>query len=459
MLLFIVSTLTSNVIVNPPKPVQALNGECDYSFLENNNIPMYDPCSNSCSQSGGTVAALSGSDNRQKIWNYLIARGLSPEQSAGVMGNIQSESGGTFSPTIHEFSQPFTDGGYGIVQWTGGRRDAIVSALTTAQSALMKIYYNEAYSSSGSYTDISKGFVSKNKDTGELMPVIDNDALLLVELNFMIDETMSRSLHQPAIDKGYGTASDIEWDILKKQTTVEDASNVWVYSFEIPANIDTTAVARAANGQKIYDLYANGSSGSSCGNDSKQQLAQQILATDNLYYDSGMPAAEKQIIPDIASGKNNGDDWPCGLNIVFLKALVAITKDHRQRVNSLNRACSGDVPAGSSTLSRHYAGNGSAVDFGPIDSLSSYSTAGANLILKYVDPFLVNNSGIGQLYDAETGGVCLPVGSINLPSGIQINRFKDWCNHLHVDLPPDADPNLKCKAGINFGGCDKAQQI
>jgi hypothetical protein len=467
LLLFVVSTIVSAITWPSQQSAYAADStNCDYSFIENNQAPMYDPCSPRCSSSAAqTINALTGSDNRQKIWNYLIARGLSPEQTAGVMGNIQSESGGTFSPTINEYSQTFPGGGYGIVQWTGGRRDGVVQALKTAQPDLMKQYYNAAYSSSGSYTSASAGFVSKNKDTGVLMPVADNDALLLAELNFMVDESMARTLHQPAVKRGYGTSSDIEWDTIKKQTTIADASNVWVYSYEIPASIDTTAAARAINGQTIYNLYSSSSTGSSCTSNAggnKQQLAQQILATNNITYDSGMPAAEKQIIPNIASGKNNGNDWPCGLNIIFLKGILAIAKEHKQRLNSLNRSCSGDVPPGSSTASRHYAGNGSAVDFGPIDGMAAYSAAGANLILKYMGPLLVNDSGIGQAVgssSSNTSGVCLPSSVLSLPSGIKINRFGDFCTHLHMDVPPNADPSLKCKVPINYGGCDKSQQV
>jgi hypothetical protein len=445
----------------------------DESFFSKNDILFYDPTDTTCSSTGGSPTQLSGSDNRQKIWNYLTGRGLSPEQTAGIMGNIATESGNTFSPTINEFGIPFVDepsgkytnadGGYGILQWTGGRRDEVVQALKTASPDLMTKYYTAAYSSSGSYTDKAQGFVSKNTNTGELMPVADNDALLLDELNFLVDSSMARSLHQPAIDKGYGTASDKEWDVLKKQKTIADASNVWVYSVEIPADIDTTAAARVVNGQGIYDLYSGSTAGATCSGGSKQQLAQQIVSSGNLTYDSGMPAAERTLLPNIASGGNNGNDWPCGMNMNILEGIAAITKDHKLRVNSLNRACSNDVPQGSSELSRHYAGNGSAVDFGPIDGVSAYSAAGANMILKYMGPFLVNNSGIGQAVgssDSNTSGYCLPSSVLtNMPSGVQINRFGDYCTHLHMDVPPDVDPNLKCKAGINYGGCDKANQI
>lgn len=36
--------------------------------------------------------ALTGKSNEEKIWNYLIARGLSKCGAAGLMGNIYAES-------------------------------------------------------------------------------------------------------------------------------------------------------------------------------------------------------------------------------------------------------------------------------------------------------------------------------------------------------------------------------
>lgn len=62
---------------------------------------------------------LSGSDNAQKIWNYLRAKGLSPIQVAGIMGNLERESG--YNPGSEE-KTPNLNKGYGIVQWTAGRR-------------------------------------------------------------------------------------------------------------------------------------------------------------------------------------------------------------------------------------------------------------------------------------------------------------------------------------------------
>lgn len=438
------------VISMVPNTVFALGGRYDQAFFSNNDILFYNPDDKTCSSMGTSVNSLVGNDNREKIWNYLTARGLSPEQAAGVLGNIQSESGGTFSPTVSEFGKDF-DGdrvGYGIVQWTGGRRVAVVDQMTKKNPDLVEKYYNSTYSTNGkSYTGIKDGFVAKNANTGELMPVADNDALLLTQLDFLYAESTSRNLHSPAVDKGYGLSSDMEWSVLKRQTTIEDASNVWLYSFEIPANIDGVAPIRAKNGQSIYDIYSSSVSGIGCSSGDKYSLSKELLDSTGLTF---VQALDKKILQDIVNGTNDGNALPCGVNINVLRILQAITQaGHTIRVNDLNRGCRNSTANGlSTTSSRHYAGNGSAIDLGPIDGIPSYSQKGADLIMQYAAPFLAPGSGIGQIE-------CLP-NIAGVPSGVR--RFSDSCDHLHIDMQPNTDPPLKCKVPIYFGGCDESQR-
>lgn len=74
--------------------------------------------------------ALSGSEGAEKIWNFLVSKGLSPVQAAGVMGNLQAESGfnpkrvqGTKTPEGDK-DNITVDGktGYGLAQWTDRSR-------------------------------------------------------------------------------------------------------------------------------------------------------------------------------------------------------------------------------------------------------------------------------------------------------------------------------------------------
>lgn len=54
------------------------------------------------------------SENETITWNFLISNGFSRVQAAGIMGNIMQEHG-------------FNTSGDGLVQWTGGRKAALMS--------------------------------------------------------------------------------------------------------------------------------------------------------------------------------------------------------------------------------------------------------------------------------------------------------------------------------------------
>ena len=57
------------------------------------------------------------SENENITWDFLISNGFSRTQTAGIMGNLMQE---------HRFNTYDTTGGYGIVQWTGGRRTELM---------------------------------------------------------------------------------------------------------------------------------------------------------------------------------------------------------------------------------------------------------------------------------------------------------------------------------------------
>lgn len=58
------------------------------------------------------------SENETITWNFLIANGFTRYQTAGIMGNLMQE---------HGFRTSDAAGGYGIAQWTGGRRAALMT--------------------------------------------------------------------------------------------------------------------------------------------------------------------------------------------------------------------------------------------------------------------------------------------------------------------------------------------
>lgn len=82
----------------------------------------------------GSTSCLAGGENDEKMWNYLISKGLTAPQAAGIMGNIKAESG--FNPkrvedgwgfpsemdSVPPNTGPQGQPGYGLAQWTSPNR-------------------------------------------------------------------------------------------------------------------------------------------------------------------------------------------------------------------------------------------------------------------------------------------------------------------------------------------------
>lgn len=58
-------------------------------------------------------------DNETIIWNYLIGKGFTREQTAGIMGNLQQEHGFKTSDEL--------PAGIGLAQWIGARADKLMA--------------------------------------------------------------------------------------------------------------------------------------------------------------------------------------------------------------------------------------------------------------------------------------------------------------------------------------------
>ena len=93
--------------------------------------------------------SLTGKSNAQKIWNYLIGRGLSAAGTAGVLGNLYAESALKANNLQNAYQKKlgYTDAaytkavdsgeytgfvndcaGYGLAQWTYHTRKAALLA-------------------------------------------------------------------------------------------------------------------------------------------------------------------------------------------------------------------------------------------------------------------------------------------------------------------------------------------
>jgi len=82
--------------------------------------------SSSCVCSVGSDVSLVGNDNIEKAFRFFVSKGLTPEQAAGVLGNLRAESG--VVPTKIQGGgdsknpQDAGGGGWGIIQWTPGNK-------------------------------------------------------------------------------------------------------------------------------------------------------------------------------------------------------------------------------------------------------------------------------------------------------------------------------------------------
>lgn len=181
-----------------------------------------------------SATGVSGDSNQAKIWGWLINNGLTPEQAAGVMGNIQAESG--FSPTRHEGGKAWGSGGWGLAQWTFERRTKIANAIPSD----LKKYYNQTYGGSPN----EKGQIAS-------IPVEDNDKLLIFELEYLMQESISRKVTA----RGY-TKGGSEWEFLKTMSSVEDATVFWHNNFEV-SNDSAARVIQSRGGaaKKIYETF------------------------------------------------------------------------------------------------------------------------------------------------------------------------------------------------------------
>lgn len=166
------------------------------------------------SNNTASPAAINYSGNiDQLIWTFFKNKGLADHQIAGILGNIYAESG--LNPGINE-KNPLvagSRGGYGLCQWTGGRR-----------------------------VNLENYAASTGKQVND--PVMQCE-FLWIELN----------------------GSEIAaLNALKISTTVYDASTAFLTKFERPANQgDAVRNKRASYAQTFYDRFHKDPTTSSAG--------------------------------------------------------------------------------------------------------------------------------------------------------------------------------------------------
>jgi len=180
---------------------------------------------------GAGGATLSGSETKEQIWNFLIDSGCTEEGAAGLMGNLEAESGckpvrvqGDYNHgNAEEYSANYTakvdsgeisehdfvyngpgGGGYGLAQWTSSDRKQ------------------------GLYNHVK----SKGTSIGDLQS----------QLEYLIQELT--------------TSYSAVWNVITTTHDINEASDIVLTKFERPKDISGNTPVRRNNAQTIYNTYA-----------------------------------------------------------------------------------------------------------------------------------------------------------------------------------------------------------
>ena len=161
------------------------------------------------------VSTLVGSDDAERVFNYLVGKGLPPFQAAGIMGNMQAESGiqpqrlqGTPSGTVtlaEDVPRGQVAKAYGLVQW-----------------------------------DPAHKMIDPTKAAGK----DPND--LGVQLEFLWEQLTTGS------ESGAGK-------LLMATTTVDEAAEVFLRKYERPKYPDATVDFRKSAARQMLAQYGGGS--------------------------------------------------------------------------------------------------------------------------------------------------------------------------------------------------------
>lgn len=173
-------------------------------------------CPVSGSNSSIVTTTLTGSENKEIAFNYFISKGFSPQQSAGIVGNLIAESG-VNPKRVQNTKTPEGDRdnitvdnrtGYGIAQWTSSGRQ--------------------------------QGLVTLARSRGML---IEGDIAL--QLDYLMQE----------LTVSYSSV----YEAMKLAPDLRTASDIFMTKFERPKDQSESAKQkRAGMGQQVLVLYGNG---------------------------------------------------------------------------------------------------------------------------------------------------------------------------------------------------------
>lgn len=223
-----ISQAVSSALTDSLKPLSDISASVSGSLSE----LLGNPTSTSSSTSDTSVtdsSSISGNANSEKVWNYLIKKGLSPYAAAGILGNMEAES--AFNPknlqNSYEKKLGMTDDSY----------------TASVDSGNYKRFSNDSagyglaqWTSSGRKANLLNFAKSRNKSIGDLG----------MQLDFLWNE----------LNSGYNSSVLTP---LKNAKSVAEASKIVLQKFEIPQGYNTSSTInyRKSLSDKYYAKYAN----------------------------------------------------------------------------------------------------------------------------------------------------------------------------------------------------------
>lgn len=93
------------------------------------------------------------SENENITWDYLISKGFSRIQTAGIMGNLMQE---------HGFNTTDTSGGLGLAQWTGSRRANLINMYPDSYTNIYSQLDYLMFELNGSYSAVRDAILADN---------------------------------------------------------------------------------------------------------------------------------------------------------------------------------------------------------------------------------------------------------------------------------------------------------
>lgn len=169
--------------------------------------------------------SLKGSNNEEKIWNYLKSKGLNDYGIAGLMGNLHAESGliPTNLQNSYEKKLGFTD--------------------TTYTNAVDNGTYNNFVKDSAGYGLAQWTYWSRKQN---LLDFAKSKKASIGDLEMQLDFLWKEI-------QGYTTV----FNTLKNATSVREASDVVLLEYERPADqSEAVQIRRADYGETYYKKYA-----------------------------------------------------------------------------------------------------------------------------------------------------------------------------------------------------------